>query len=105
MHATPNQHLLTLPSSPVGKSSDLHAEVQQFKPNSGHKFFLHTYTHFFAHAHTYTCTRALCVRVYVYVCVCRSIHTHYCMVHLLAPLFRTIFSTQCGRSLKKKRFK
>ena len=31
MHATPNQHLLALPSSPVGKSSDLHAGVQQFK--------------------------------------------------------------------------
>ena len=28
--ATPNQHLLTLSSSPVGKSSDLHAGVQQF---------------------------------------------------------------------------
>ena len=25
------------------------------------------------------------------------------MVHLLAPLFRTIFSTYCGRSLKKKK--
>ena len=37
--ATPNQHLLTLPSSPVGKSSDLHAGVQQFKSHSGHKFF------------------------------------------------------------------
>ena len=45
MHVTPNQHLLTLPSSPVGKSSDLHAGVQQFKSHSGHKFFffLHTY--------------------------------------------------------------
>ena len=43
--ATPNQHLLTLPSSPVGKSSDLHAGVQQFKSHSGHTFFffLHTY--------------------------------------------------------------
>ena len=38
MHATPNQHLLTLPGSPVGKSSDLHAGVQQFKSDSGHKF-------------------------------------------------------------------
>ena len=37
--ATPNQHLLTLPSSPVGKSSELHAGVQQFKSHSGHKFF------------------------------------------------------------------
>ena len=37
MHVTPNQHL---PSSPVGKSSDLHAGVQQFK---SHMFFLHTY--------------------------------------------------------------
>ena len=44
MHATPNQHLLTLPSSPVGKSSDLHAGVQQFKSHSGHKFFFF-YTH------------------------------------------------------------
>ena len=43
MHATPNQHLLALPSSPVGKSSDPHAGVQQFKPPSGHVFFsLHT---------------------------------------------------------------
>ena len=75
MHATPNQHLLTLPSSPVGKSSDLHAEVQQFKPNSGHKFFfLHTYTHFFAHAHTYTCTRAL-VCVCMCMCVCVVVYT------------------------------
>ena len=94
MHATPNQHLLTLPSSPVGKSSDLHAEVQQFKPNSGHKFFFFTHIYAFfctcTHIHMHTRT---CVRVYVYVCVCRSIHTHYCMVHLLAPLFRTIFST------------
>ena len=65
MHATPNQHLLTLPSSPVGKSSDFHAEVQQFKDTSS---FLHTYTHFFAHAHIYTCTRAACVCV----CVCVS---------------------------------
>ena len=31
MHVTPNQHLLTLPSSPVGKSSEPHAGVQQFK--------------------------------------------------------------------------
>ena len=37
--ATPNQHQLTLSSSPVGKSSDLHAGVQQFKSHSGHKFF------------------------------------------------------------------
>ena len=43
MHATPNQHLLTLPSSPVGKSSDLHAGVQQFKSHAGHKFFFFTY--------------------------------------------------------------
>ena len=44
VQATPNQHLLTLPSSPVGKSTDLHAEVQQFKSHSGHNFvfFLHT---------------------------------------------------------------
>ena len=69
MHATPNQHLLTLPSSPVGKSSDLHAEVQQFKPNSGHKFF-YTHTHFFLHAHTYTHAHAhLCACVCVCVCV------------------------------------
>ena len=39
MHVTPNQHLLTLPSSPVGKSSDLHAGVEQFKSHSGHTFF------------------------------------------------------------------
>ena len=41
MHATPNQHLLTLPSSPVGKSPDLHAQVQQFKSHSGHNLFLY----------------------------------------------------------------
>ena len=35
--ATPNQHQLTLPSSPVVKG--LHAGVQQFKSQSGHKFF------------------------------------------------------------------
>ena len=70
MHATPNQHLLTLPSSPVGKSSDLHAEVQQFKPNSGHKFFFftHIYAFFGAYTHIHMHTRT-CVRVYVYVCV------------------------------------
>ena len=39
MHAAPNQHLLTLPSSPVGNSSDPHAGVQKFKSHSGHKFF------------------------------------------------------------------
>ena len=33
---TPNQHLLTLPGSPVGKSPDLHAEVQPFKSHSRH---------------------------------------------------------------------
>ena len=43
--ATPNQHLLTLPSSPVGKSPELHAEVQQFKSHSGHKFFFFFYIH------------------------------------------------------------
>ena len=32
-------NLLPLPSSPVGKSLDLHGEVQQFKPHSGHNFF------------------------------------------------------------------
>ena len=49
MHATPNQHLLALPCSPVGKSSDLHAGVQQFKSHSGHKFFfLHIITHLVA---------------------------------------------------------
>ena len=46
MHKTPNQHLLALPCSPVGKSSDLHAGVQQFKSHSGHNFFfLHIITH------------------------------------------------------------
>ena len=46
MHVTPNQHLLTLPSSPVGKSSEPHAGVQQFKSHPGHNFFffLHTYS-------------------------------------------------------------
>ena len=50
--ATPNQHLLTLPSSPVGKSSDLHAGVQQFKSHSGHKFFFffHTYSPVVTHS-------------------------------------------------------
>ena len=67
MHATPNQDLLTLPSSPVGKSSDLHAEVQQFKPNSGHKFFFYTHIRIFC-----TCTHAL---VCVCMCVCVSYAT------------------------------
>ena len=44
MHATPNQHLLALPSSPVGKSSDPHAGVQQFKPPSGHVFLFSLHT-------------------------------------------------------------
>ena len=39
--ATPNQHLLTLPSSPVGKSPELHAGVQQFKTQV---FFFYTHT-------------------------------------------------------------
>ena len=47
MHATPNQHLLALPSSPVGKSSDPHAGVQQFKPLQDTFFSLYTHTHFF----------------------------------------------------------
>ena len=51
--ATPNQHLLTLPSSSAGKSSDLHAGVQQFKSRSGHKFFFFAYI---LHTHAYTCT-------------------------------------------------
>ena len=44
MHATPNQHLLTLPSSPVGKSSDLHcwSTVVQI-PLRAQVFFLYTY--------------------------------------------------------------
>ena len=42
VQAKPNQHLLTLPSSPVRKSSDLQAEIQQLKFHSGHNFFLHT---------------------------------------------------------------
>ena len=41
MHATPNQHQLTLPSSPVGKSSDLHLEYSSSNPTRG--TFLHTY--------------------------------------------------------------
>ena len=49
MHATPNQHLLALPSSPVGKSSDPHAGVQQFKPPSGHVFFLFAHIDIFFH--------------------------------------------------------
>ena len=65
VQATPNQHLLTLPGSSVGKSPDLHAEVWEFKPHSGHKFFFYTHTR----SHT------------------PRIH----MVQLLAPLFRTIF--------------
>ena len=67
MYATPNQHLLTLPSSPVGKSSDPHAEVEQFKPNSGHKFF-YTHIRIFLHTHTHTHAAHTCVRVYVWVC-------------------------------------
>ena len=40
--ATPNQHLLTLPSSPVSKSPDLHAEIQQPTQDTS-SFFLYTY--------------------------------------------------------------
>ena len=40
MYATPNQHLLTLPSSPVGKSSDFHAGLQQFRAQV---FFFYTH--------------------------------------------------------------
>ena len=66
--ATPNQHLLTLPGSPVGKSSGLHAEVQLFKSHSGHKFFfLHTNTHFF-------CTRTRTHVLYVYMCMWVGVH-------------------------------
>ena len=70
MHATPNQHLLTLPSSPVGKSSDLHAEVQQFKAQLRTQvffFFTHILSHFLAYTHIHMHTRTM-VRVYVYVC-------------------------------------
>ena len=51
------QHHLTLPGSPVSKSSDVDTSF----------FFTHIHA-FFAHAHAYSCTRTL-VCVYVYVCV------------------------------------
>ena len=83
VQATPNQHLLTLPSSP---SSDLHAEVQQFKPHLGHKFFLHTYTHFCTltriNMHAHTCA---CVCECVCVCMCMLI-VHYASAHSLATI-------------------
>ena len=68
MHTTPNQHLLTLPSSPVGKSSDLHTEVQQFKPHSGHKFFFYTHAIHPVAAH-------IRIRTIFYL-VCRYLVTH-----------------------------
>ena len=108
--ATPNQHLLTLPSSSVGKSPGLHAQVQQFNPTQDTRFFfLHTYTRILdRHSHTRARTRVFwtrthihvhartCVRVYVYVCVhaCGSLHHNtpsHTIRSLLAPPLRTIF--------------
>ena len=106
---TPNQHLLTLPSSSVGKSPGLHAQVQQFNPTQDTFFFLHTYTRILdRHSHTHARTRVFwtrthihvhartCVRVYVYVCVhaCGSLHHNtpsHTIRSLLAPPLRTIF--------------
>ena len=109
--ATPNQHLLTLPSSSVGKSPGLHAQVQQFNPTQDTCFFFYTRTRVFwtgtrihvhvhacfGHAHTYTRTRAhLCACVCVCVCVhaCGSLHHNtpsHTIRSLLAPPLRTIF--------------
>ena len=95
VQATPNQHLLTLPSS---KSPGLHTEVQQFNPTQDTSFFFYTHnTRYFGHAHAYTYTRTL---VCVFMCMCvrtclwypMLVYTHYYIrVQLLAPLFRTIF--------------
>ena len=68
VQATPNQHLLTLPSSSVGKSPGLHTEVQQFNPTQDTSFFF--YTH-----HT-------CLRVYVYVCAYMLV-VPYASIHSL----------------------
>ena len=103
--ATPNQHLLTLPSSSVGKSPGLHAQVQQFNPTQDTCFFfLHTYTRILdRHSHTRARTRVFwtrthihvhartCVRVYVYVCVYMLVvaytttHPHILSGHYLHP--------------------
>ena len=109
--ATPNQHLLTLPSSSVGKSPGLHAQVQQFNPTQDTCFFFFTHVHaYFRQALAYTCTytrvldththtrtRAhLCACVCVCVCVhaCGSLHHNtpsHTIRSLLAPPLRTIF--------------
>ena len=82
VQATPNQHLLTLPSSSVGKSPGLHTEVQQFNPTQDTSFFfthIHalfwTRTRIHIHAHT-------CLRVYVYVCAYMLV-VPYASIHSL----------------------
>ena len=80
VQATPNQHLLTLPGSSVGKSPGLHTEVQQFNPTQDTSFFfLHTYTRYFGHAHAYTYT---CTLVCVYVCAYMLV-VPYASIHSL----------------------
>ena len=86
MHATP---LLALPS----KSPDLHAEAQQFKPHSGRKFFLHTYTQFFAQEHAFTCTRTL-VCMCLYICVCMRVVPYASSTPTHSPLHRVSLLTR-----------
>ena len=69
VQATPNQHLL-------GKSPDLHAEVQQFKPHSGH---IHAFLEL-AHTYTMSCTRTL-----VCVCMCLCVWVHACPCVCVLP--------------------
>ena len=70
VQATPNQHLLTLPSSSVGKSPGLHTEVQQFNPTQD-KFFFYTHTRVILDTHTHTHTRA---HLFACLCVCACVH-------------------------------
>ena len=72
MRVTPNQHLLAHPRGLVGKSPDLHAEIQRLKPHSVHTLllFFHTYTRIF-------CTRTR-TRIHMHLCTCVCVCVHTC---------------------------
>ena len=74
------RHLLTLPSSPVGKRPDLHAEAQQFKPHSGHKFFYILSGRY---------SRPYFGRFFYLVCRCHSV---VCPPFTMSP--KTLFSSE-----------
>ena len=80
MHVTPNQYLLILPSSPVGKSSDLHAGVQQFESHSGHKFF-------FFYIHTIRRYSQPYFGQFFYL-VCRYLVKKNCALNCCTPAWR-----------------